>query len=57
MNILNFPKYFFCDPSFYVTVQKFRMLGYMVLLHATVLGIMLKGLVSSCFHVHFISEY
>ena len=49
MNILNFPKYFFCDPSFYVTVQKFRMLGYMVLLHATVLGIMLKGLVSSCF--------
>ena len=43
-----FLKYFFCDPCFYATVQKFRLLDYIILLHATILGMALKGLVSIC---------
>ena len=41
MKILHFPKkflYFFHDPCFYVTVQNFRLLDYVILLHATILG-------------------
>ena len=49
MKILYFSKYssniFFCDPCFYETVQKFRPLDYVILSHATVLGMTLKGLV------------
>ena len=49
MKILNFPKnysnIFFEDPCFYATVQKFRQLDYVKLLHATVLGMTLKDLV------------
>ena len=51
MKILYFPKiflYFLSDPSFYATVQKFRLLDYVVLLHTTILGMTLKGLVSVC---------
>ena len=48
MKILYFPKkipvIFFCDPCFYATVQNFRLLDYDILLHATVLGMTLKGL-------------
>ena len=36
---------FFCDLCFYVTVQMFRLLDYVILLHATVLSMILKGLV------------
>ena len=47
MKIFIFPKnsYFFCDPCFCTTVQKFRLLDYAGLLHATILGMTLKGLV------------
>ena len=41
MKILYFPKKFlkfFCDPCFYATVQKFSLLDYAILLHATILG-------------------
>ena len=51
MKILYFPKkllYFFCDPCFYATAQKFRLLDFVILLHATILGMTLKGLVSIC---------
>ena len=40
---------FFCDSCFYATAQKIRLLDYVILLHATVLGMTLKGLVSVCF--------
>ena len=53
MNILCFPKnctnVFFCDPCVYATVQKFRLLDYVILLHAAVLGKNSKGLVSIWF--------
>ena len=39
-------QYFFCDPYFYVTVQKFRVLYYVILLRATILCMALKGLLS-----------
>ena len=39
---------FFCDPCFYVTVEKFRLLDYVILLHATFLSMALKGLLSVC---------
>ena len=50
MKVLYFPKKsppFFCDPCFYATVQKFRLL-YVILLHATILSMTLKGLASVC---------
>ena len=50
--MLYFPKIsqiYFCDPCFYATVGKFRLLGDVILLHATVLGMTVKGLVSICF--------
>ena len=37
---------FIWDPFFYATVQKFRLLDYVILLHATILSMALKGLVS-----------
>ena len=40
-----FIEYFFSDPCFYVTVQKFRQPHYVIQLHATVVGMILKGLV------------
>ena len=48
MKILFFPQnsYFFCDNA---TVQKFRLLHFVILLHATTLGMTLKGLLSICF--------
>ena len=45
METLYFPNHSFCDPRFYKTIQKFRLLDYVILLHATVLGMTLKGLV------------
>ena len=51
MKILYFPKkflYFFCDPCFYSTVQKFQLLD-VILSHATILSMTLKGLASVCF--------
>ena len=51
MEILYFPKkffYLFCDSCFYATVQKFKLLVYVILLHKTILGMTLKGLVSIC---------
>ena len=33
MKIFYFLKYFLCDPCFYATVQKFRLLDYVILLH------------------------
>ena len=50
MKILYFPKYSsniynLRDPCFYTTVQEFRLLNYVMLLHAAVLGMTLKGLV------------
>ena len=38
-----FLSYFFCDPCFYVTVQKFRLPYYLILLHEAVLHMTLKG--------------
>ena len=53
MKILCFPKtflqYSLCDPCFYPTIQKFRLLYNVILLHATILGMTLKGLGSICF--------
>ena len=46
-NSQKFP-YFSCDPCSYAFVQKFKMLGYVILLHAALLGMTLKGLVSIC---------
>ena len=50
--MLYFPKqfldYFFCDPCFYAPVQNFRLLDYVILLHATIQSMTLKGLVSAC---------
>ena len=51
MKVLYFPKkflYFFFDPCFHPTVQKFRLLDHATMLHATILGMTLKGLVSVC---------
>ena len=51
MEILYFPEkflYFFSDPCFYPTAQKFRRVDYVIVLHATILGMTLKGLVSVC---------
>ena len=45
----NFSSIFFCDPCFYATVQKFRLLDYVKLLHAIVLDMAFKGLLSICF--------
>ena len=36
--------FFFCDPCLYATLQKFRLLDYVILLRATILGMTLKGL-------------
>ena len=36
---------FFCDTRFYATVQKFRQPNYVILEHATILGMTLKDLV------------
>ena len=43
MEILYFPNFppFFSDPHFYATVKNFRLLDYVMLLHATVLGMRL----------------
>ena len=43
----NFP-IFVCDSCFYATVQKFRLSDCIILLHAAILGMTLKGLVSAC---------
>ena len=40
--------YFFFDPGFYATAQKFRLVDYVALLHATIPGMTLKCLVSVC---------
>ena len=52
MKMFDFPKkflrYFFCDPCFYATVEKFRLLDHVIVLHATILGMTLKGLLSTC---------
>ena len=37
---------FFCDPYFYAIVQRLRLLDHVILLHASVLGMTLKALVS-----------
>ena len=54
MKSLYFPKnssrLFFCDPCFYWTAQKFRVLDYVILLCAIVLGITLRVRWSICFH-------
>ena len=42
------PLIFFCNRCFYATVQKFSMLDYVILMYATILGIILKSLVSIC---------
>ena len=39
---------FLCDPCFYATVQRFKLLDYIILLHATILGKTLKSVVSTC---------
>ena len=39
----------FSDPGFYATVQKFRLLHYVILLHAKVLNMTLKGLLINSF--------
>ena len=61
MKVFYFPKnssnIFFWDPCFYLTVQKYRLLDYVILLHATVLDVTLKGLVFVCNKVHFIIGY
>ena len=51
MKILYFPKMvvFFCDPYFYATVHIFRQLNYVILVHARVFGMTLKGLVKLFF--------
>ena len=52
MKILCFPPkiplLFFCKPCFHATVQKLRLPDYVILLHATILGMTLKGLVIIC---------
>ena len=51
MKILYFPKkflYIFFDPCFYPSVQKFRLLDYVIMVHGTILVMTLKGLVSVC---------
>ena len=51
MESLYFPKkflYFLFDPWFYANVQKFRLLDYVLLLHAKILSMTLKGLISIC---------
>ena len=53
MKIFYFPNkipivFFFCDSCFYATVQKFRLLDYAILLHATIWVMTLKGLVNIC---------
>ena len=39
---------FFRDPCFYATIHKFRLPDYVILLHATILCMILKDLVSVC---------
>ena len=53
MKMFYFLKYFLYDPCFYATVQRFRLLDYVILLHATVLGMTLKDLVFVFNKVHF----
>ena len=51
MKILDFSKnflYFFFDPRFYPNVEKFRLLDHVIMLHAAILGMTLKDLVSVC---------
>ena len=51
MKVLYFPKkflYFFFDPCFHPTVEKFRLLDHVTMLHATILDMTLKALVSVC---------
>ena len=58
MKVLYFAKtffwYFLCDPSFYATAQKFRLLDYIITLHETILGITSKGLVFVLNKGHFL---
>ena len=56
MKKICFSLYFFCDPCFYATVEKFRLLDYLILLYATVLGMTLKSLVFVFNKVHFIID-
>ena len=39
-----FLKYLFSDSCFYVTLQKFRLLDYVMLLHVTILGMTLVNI-------------
>ena len=46
------PLNFSYDPCFNATVHKFRLLNYVILLHATILRMILKGLVFIFSEVH-----
>ena len=52
MEILYFPtkflQCFFCDCCFHVTFNNFWLVGYVILSHATILGMALKDLLSVC---------
>ena len=52
IKVLYFPQkslwYFFSDPCFCATVQKFRLLDQIIMLNATILGMTLKSMVSVC---------
>ena len=43
-------QYFFYDLCFHANAKKFRLLDLVILLHAIILGMTLKGLVSICSH-------
>ena len=57
MKILYFPKNIPCDSCFYVTVQKFKLLDYVMVLHAKILGMALIGLVMFLFSIILISGW